>query len=205
MHKNVFSYFVGFCLSCAELLIMYGSSYVSLLVIFAGVLIVFSLFFIIIKKIISSDKTVCTDERKNHFPWIYDEEHSDFLTALFTIMKTALFLIYVSTLLIPVKTASISAYSLVALIMLMLTVYLKATSSKYTRDDYKIASWENSLSDNERFYLYKSLHSFMTMALLPILTLCFYGSPVIRCAGPFVITALLGWISTIVSKFMKFE
>lgn len=205
MHKNVFSYFVGFCLSCVELLIMYGSSYVSLLVIFASVFIVFSLFFIMIKKKGNLDEAVFAHTRKGHSPWMDDEEYSDFLTALFTIMKTALFLIYASTLLIPVKNASINAYSLVALIMLVLTVYLKATSSKYSRDDYKIASWGNSLSVSERVYLYKSLHLFITMALLPILTLCFYGSPVIRCVGPFVIIGLLGWVSTIASKFMKFE
>lgn len=207
MHKNVFSYFIGVCLSCLELLFICKMTYIPLLIIFGSVLIAFSLFFVIIKKNGSGclKNDICADVRKNHFLWIYDEEHSDFLTTVFTCAKVLLFIAYASVLLIPVGNMSVTIYSVLPLIMLILTIYLKTISSKYTGDDYKIASWENSLSDNERYYLYKGLHSFMTMAVLPILTLCFYGGPIVRCAGPFVIIALLGWASTAVSKLAKSE
>ncbi len=207
MHKNVFSYYIGVCLSCLELLLMLKFTYFPLFLIFIGIFTAFPLFFFIVKnkgnRYLRQD--ICADARKNRFLWIYDEEHSDFLTGVFTCAKILLFIAYASVLLILIENMSVTAWSVLPLIMVIFTIYLKAVSSKFTDDDYMIGSWENGLSGDERFYLYKSLHAFVTMAVLPIFTLCFYGNQIIRSAGPFVILALFGWGSTAVSKHFKFE
>ena len=207
MHKNVFSYYIGVCLSCLELLLMYRLTYCSLLIIFLGVFIIFSLFFIIVNKKGNSylRKDISEDSRRNNFLWIYDEEHCAFLVTVFTCAKILLFIAYVFILLIPIKNMSFTIWSVLPVVILILTIYWKVISSNYSSDDYKISSWENELSVNERFYLYKSLHSFVTMAILPIFTLCFYGTPIVRSIAPFIILAILGATSSVVSKFTKFE
>lgn len=207
MHKNVFSYYIGVCLSCLELLLIYKTTYKLLITILVSILVVYSVFFTIIriKGNTHLNKTIYKDARLNHFLWIYDEEHDTFLLTTFTCAKIVLFISYFFVLLVPVKSLSLNKWSLLPICMLVLVIYWKTISANFISDEYKIASWETGLTLKDRFYLYKTFHSFQTMGILPILTFCFYGNPILRTIGPFIILAMIGVASTLFSKFAKFE
>ena len=124
MHKNVFSYFIGFLLSGILLFISFGARYPSLFFIWGAALLLGTAFFIIVRKCLAShlDPRILEDKYCNHFLWIYNEEHSALLTNLFISMKFVLLVAFFTLVLIPIKDAVISSFSLLPLILLALFV-----------------------------------------------------------------------------------
>lgn len=195
MYKHTFSYCIGAFLSGIFLVAIFKLRYVSLLFLLGFISIIYLLLVILVKK------TKCTQNNVAHInSGVNKQKYSSCALTIFSVAKIVIFCCYFVMLLIPIKKASITEYSLLPLIILCLMISLKITSRNFSSDEYKIASWETELSSTERMYLYKSLNACSTISIFPILSCCFYGHPIIRVFMPFFVLAFCGFASRIVAR-----
>ena len=208
MHKNVFSYYIGFLLSGILLFIFFGARYPALFFIYGAALLLGTAFFIIVRKSLAPhlDPRILEDKYCNHFLWIYNEEHSALLTNLFISMKFVLIIAFFTLVLIPIKEAVISPFSLFPLSLLALFVCIKACAAKYSFDySAQYSSWETSLTKDERIYLYKSIAAFLTMAFWPLFICCVYGNSLFKISFSVLILGLLGIASLLFRTTLKID
>lgn len=206
MNRDLFPYFIGVCITFLELFAIKAFDSNLLIGLFVAFLFIYIAFFLIMRRTYEKQKRkVGNDLPLDTILWRYNEVTDKPLSNVLAVAKLLLFFVYGGLLLVPIKTLSISEWSILPALLGFVSIYLRTTTSQFVADEYRVATWETGLTTKERLYLYKTLHAFMTMAILPIFPFCFYGHPIVRTIAPFCIWAVLGFVSMIVRSRLKME